>query len=177
AMVTASFNDAEINYSEFFKDVQNIVNKYQDSNDRIYVAGEPITRGWGYHYLPRLLASIIISLAGIVLVHYYWFRGIARWWAPLMTGTCSALWGMGFTGLIGYQLDPVMLVIPFILTARDVSHGIQWQRRFYSEIERTAGDVHAAVVSTTNLMLPPGLVSILADIFGIIFVSFSGIPV
>lgn len=177
SMVTASFNDAEINYSEFFKDVQNIVDKYQDDNDRIYVAGEPMVRGWGYHYLYRLLMIILISLAVIVLVHYYGIRGIARWWAPLMTGTCSAMWGMGFTGLIGYQLDPVMLVIPFILTARDVSHGIQWQRRFYSEIEKTGGDVHTAVINTTNLMLPPGLVSILADIFGIIFVSASGIPV
>jgi predicted RND superfamily exporter protein len=93
-----------------------------------------------------------------------------------MTGSCSALWGLGFTGIIGYQLDPVMLVIPFILTARDVSHGIQWQRRFYSEIERSGGNVQDSVILTTNLMLPPGLVSILADIFGIIFVSFSGIP-
>ncbi|MGH7880313.1 MAG: efflux RND transporter permease subunit, partial [Candidatus Binataceae bacterium] len=177
AIVTASFNDAEINYAEFFKDVQKIINDNQDANNRIFVAGEPIVRGWGYHYLPRLLAIIILSLVVIVLVHYYGIRGIARWWAPLMTGTCSALWGMGFTGIIGFQLDPVMLVIPFILTARDVSHGIQWQRRFYSEIEKTAGDVHTAVVNTTNLMLPPGLVSILADIFGIIFVSFSGIPV
>ena len=177
AMVTASFNDEAINYREFFKDVQDITSKFQDENNRIYVAGEPMTRGWGYHYLPRLLAVIFISLAIIVLVHYYGIRGIARWWAPLMTGSCSALWGMGFTGIIGYQLDPVMLVIPFILTARDVSHGIQWQRRFYSEIERTGGDVYTAVVNTTNLMLPPGLVSILADIFGIIFVSFSGIPV
>src|SRR5579863_477658 len=177
AMVTASFNDSAINYREFFQDVQTIIQKNQDDNNQIFVAGEPMTRGWGYHYLPRLLAIIFISLAVIVLIHYYGIRGVARWWAPLMTGTCSALWGMGFTGLIGYQLDPVMLVIPFILTARDVSHGIQWQRRFYSEIERSGGDVHASVVSTTNLMLPPGLVSILADIFGIIFVSFSGIPV
>jgi uncharacterized protein len=177
AMVTASFNDAAINYSEFFKDVEQIVQKNQDANNLIYVAGEPMTRGWGYHYLYRILTIIFGSLAVIVLIHYYGIRGIARWWAPLMTGTCSALWGMGFTGLIGYQLDPVMLVIPFILTARDVSHGIQWQRRFYSEIERSGGDVYASVVSTTNLMLPPGLVAILADIFGIIFVSFSGIPV
>ena len=177
AIVTASFNDAEINYSEFFKDVQKIVTDYQDANNQIFVAGEPMVRGWGYHYLYRLILIILVSLGVIVLVHYYGIRGIARWWAPLMTGTCSALWGMGFTGIIGYQLDPVMLVIPFILTARDVSHGIQWQRRFYSEIEKTGGDVHTAVVNTTNLMLPPGLVSILADIFGIIFVSASGIPV
>jgi uncharacterized protein len=177
AIVTASFNDAAINYHEFFDQVQKIVAQYQDDNNRIFVAGEPMVRGWGYHYIYRLLLIILISLAVIVLVHYYGIRGIARWWAPLMTGTCSAMWGLGFTGIIGYQLDPVMLVIPFILTARDVSHGIQWQRRFYSEIEKTGGDVHTAVVNTTNLMLPPGLVSILADIFGIIFVSFSGIPV
>src|SRR5215469_13174563 len=176
AMVTASFNDAAINYREFFQEVQQIIQKNQDDNHLIYVAGEPMTRGWGYRYIWSILAIILISLAVIVLIHYYGIRGVARWWAPLMTGSCSALWGMGFTGLIGYQLDPVMLVIPFILTARDVSHGIQWQRRFYSEIERSGGKVEESVVLTTNLMLPPGLVSILADIFGIIFVSFSGIP-
>jgi uncharacterized protein len=176
AMVTASFNDEAIKYREFFQDVQQIIQKNQDANHEIFVAGEPMTRGWGYHFIWQIVAIILISLTIIVLIHYYGIRGVARWWAPLMTGSCSALWGMGFTGLIGYQLDPVMLVIPFILTARDVSHGIQWQRRFYSEIERSGGNVHDSVVLTTNLMLPPGLVSILADIFGIIFVSFSGIP-
>src|SRR5215469_6054528 len=176
AMVTASFNDQAIKYREFFQDVQQIIQKNQDANHEIFVAGEPMTRGWGYHYIWQIVAIILISLAVIVLIHYYGIRGVARWWAPLMTGSCSALWGMGFTGLIGYQLDPVMLVIPFILTARDVSHGIQWQRRFYSEIERSGGNVQDSVILTTNLMLPPGLVSILADIFGIIFVSFSGIP-
>jgi predicted RND superfamily exporter protein len=176
AMVTASFNDAAINYSQFFQDVQQIVKKNQDANHLIYVAGEPMTRGWGYHYIWHIVAIIVISLAVIVLIHYYGIRGVARWWAPLMTGSLSALWGMGFTGLIGFQFDPVMLVIPFILTARDVSHGIQWQRRFYTEIERSGGKVEESVILTTNLMLPPGLVSILADIFGIIFVSLSGIP-
>ena len=116
--MTASFNDAAINYREFFQDVQNIIQKNQDDNHLIFVAGEPMTRGWGYHYIWQIVAIILISLAVIVLIHYYGIRGVARWWAPLMTGSCSALWGMGFTGLIGYQLDPVMLVIPFILTAR-----------------------------------------------------------
>ncbi|HJU10686.1 MAG TPA: hypothetical protein VJ728_07405, partial [Candidatus Binataceae bacterium] len=152
AMVTASFNDAAINYSQFFQDVQQIVKKNQDANHQIYVAGEPMTRGWGYHYIWHIVGIIVISLAAIVLIHYYGIRGVARWWAPLMTGSCSALWGMGFTGLIGFQFDPVMLVIPFILTARDVSHGIQWQRRFYTEIERSGGNVEESVVLTTNLM-------------------------
>jgi len=79
ALVTASFNDAEINYRAFFQDVQNIIDKYQDDNNRIFVAGEPMVRGWGYHYLWNLILIILISLTIIVIVHYYGIRGIARW--------------------------------------------------------------------------------------------------
>jgi predicted RND superfamily exporter protein len=75
-----------------------------------------------------------------------------------------------------YDFDPVMLVIPFILTARDMSHGIQWQGRYHDELDRL-GDKYAACSATTDFMLPPGLLSILADISGIIFISFGGIPV
>src|SRR5712692_9382319 len=100
----------------------------------------------------------------------------SSWWAPIMTGSFSALWGLGFVSLMGYNFDPVMLVIPFILTARDLSHGIQWQGRYYNELDRL-DDKILACATTTDVMLPPGLLSILADIAGIIFISFGGIPV
>jgi predicted RND superfamily exporter protein len=100
----------------------------------------------------------------------------SRWWAPIVTGTLSAVWGLGFVGWMGYNFDPVMLVIPFILTARDLSHGIQWQGRYYNELD-SCQDKYIAIVATTNYMLPPGFLSIIADIAGIIFVSLGGIPV
>ena len=100
----------------------------------------------------------------------------SSWWAPILTGTFSAIWGLGFVSLMGYNFDPVMLVIPFILTARDLSHGIQWQGRYYDELDRL-DDKLLACATTTDVMLPPGLLSILADIAGIIFISFGGIPV
>jgi predicted RND superfamily exporter protein len=100
----------------------------------------------------------------------------SRWWAPIVTGALSAIWGLGFVGLMGYDFDPVMLVIPFILTARDMSHGIQWQGRYHDELDRL-GDKMAACSATTDFMLPPGLLSILADVSGIVFISFGGIPV
>jgi len=77
---------------------------------------------------------------------------------------------------MGYNFDPAMLVIPLILTARDLSHGIQWQGRYYNELDRL-DDKNNACIATTNVMLPPGFLSIVVDIAGIIFVSFGGIPV
>ena len=176
ALVEAAFNERGLNYRELFNEVQDIVNKYQDANNDIFVAGEPIVRGYGYHYQP--VVSILFLIAVGVMIFILWATGgrRSRWWAPIVTGTLSAVWGLGFVGLMHYDFDPVMLVIPFILTARDMSHGIQWQGRYHDELDRL-GDKFAACSATTDFMLPPGFLSIMADISGIVFISFGGIPV
>src|SRR5258708_24983128 len=159
-----------------FNQVQDIVDKYQDPNVDILVAGEPIIRGYGYYYEPTVGVLFMIAVGVMILI--LWLTGgqRSRWWAPIVTGTLSAVWGLGFVGIMGYDFDPVMLVILFILTWRDMSHGIQWQGRYHDELDRL-GDKFAACSATTDFMLPPGFLSIMADISGIIFISFGGIPV
>jgi uncharacterized protein len=176
ALVTASFNEGALDYKDLFDKIQGIVNKYSDQNAEIYVAGQPVISGWGYYYLPRITAIFVTSLGLMLLILYLSLGHRSSWWAPIITGSFSALWGLGFVSLMGYNFDPVMLVIPFILTARDLSHGIQWQGRYYDELDRL-DDKILACATTTDVMLPPGLLSILADIAGIIFISFGGIPV
>ena len=59
----------------------------------------------------------------------------------------SAIWGLGFTALMGYQLEPLVLVIPMLITARAVSHSVQFVERFYEEYERLNGDKYEAIVT------------------------------
>jgi len=176
ALVVASFNERGLDYRELFNDIQAIVKKYQNENNEIFVAGEPIIRGFGYYYEHLIDLLFLAAVATMIVILYLTLGQRTRWWAPIVTGALSAVWGLGFVGLMGYNFDPVMLVIPFILTARDMSHGIQWQGRFHDELDRL-GDKYAACEATTDFMLPPGLLSILADVAGIIFISFGGIPV
>jgi predicted RND superfamily exporter protein len=175
-LVTASFNEEGLDYKDLFNDIEAIVKKYQDPNTNIYVAGEPIVRGYGYHFFPAIVAIFFIAIFLMIITLYWNLGNYTSWWAPIATGTCSALWGLGFVGIMGYNFDPLMLVVPFILTARDMSHGIQWQRRYYYMLEQTHHR-RIACISTTNFMLPAGLLAILADIAGIVFISFSGITV
>jgi predicted RND superfamily exporter protein len=176
ALVSASFNERGLDYRQLFYQVRDIVKNYEDANNQIFVSGEPMVRGYGYYYTPVLIILFVAALG--VMIFILWATGSqrSRWWAPIVTGALSAIWGLGFVGLMGYDFDPVMLVIPFILTARDMSHGIQWQGRYHDELDRL-GDKMAACAATTDFMLPPGLLSILADVSGIIFISFGGIPV
>jgi predicted RND superfamily exporter protein len=176
ALVVASFNERGLDYRALFRDIQAIVKKYQNENNEIFVAGEPIIRGFGYYYEHLIDLLFLAAVATMIVILYLTLGQRTRWWAPIVTGALSAVWGLGFVGLMGYNFDPVMLVIPFILTARDMSHGIQWQGRFHDELDRL-GDKYAACEATTDFMLPPGLLSILADVAGIIFISFGGIPV
>ncbi len=176
AVVTATFSEYGLNYRELFAKVQDIVKRYQDANHHIYVAGEPLVRGYGFHYLPVIALIFAISIGVMPLVLYWRLSTRSTWWVPAATGSLSALWGLGFVGWMGYNFDPAMLVIPLILTARDLSHGIQWQGRYYDELDRR-GNQYEACVATTDMMLPPGFLSIVVDIAGIIFVSFGGIPV
>jgi uncharacterized protein len=176
ALITASFNEGELDYKDLFNKIQGLIHKYSDANTELYVAGQPVISGWGYYYLPRITAIFITSIVLMIIILNLSLGHRSSWWAPLLTGSFSALWGLGFVSLMGYNFDPVMLVIPFILTARDLSHGIQWQGRYYDELDRL-DDKILACATTTDVMLPPGLLAILADIAGIIFISFGGIPV
>lgn len=176
ALVTASFNEHGLDYKALFDGIQAIVHKYEDGNTQIFVAGEPVISGWGYYYLTQIKVIFLIAVALMLIILYLSIGERSSWWAPILTGSFSAIWGLGFVSVMGYNFDPVMLVIPFILTARDLSHGIQWQGRYYDELDRL-DDKLLACATTTDAMLPPGLLSILADIAGIIFISFGGIPV
>jgi len=162
-------------YTALFAAIQAIVKRNQDANNKIYLAGEPVVRGYGYYYFGTIEGIFCLSIGLMVLALYFCLRQSGSWWVPAVTGSFSALWGLGWVGLRGYNFDPLMLVVPLLLTARDISHGVQWQRRYYYLLGQT-GDSTRACILTTNYMLPAGLLAIMADIAGIVFISFCGIP-
>jgi uncharacterized protein len=176
SLITASFNEGQFDYGQLFKQIRLIVARNQNARHDIYIAGEPVVRGYDYYYLPTILGIFVLACVAMVVVLYANLGAYSSWWVPLLTALCSAVWGIGFVGSMGYGFDPLMLVVPFILTARDMSHAIAWQRRYYRVLNELE-DRCAACVKTTDLMLVPGLVAIAADITGIVFISFSGIPV
>jgi uncharacterized protein len=176
ALIVASFNEQGLDYKTLFDSVQDTIRKHQDANTRIYVSGAVMFSAWGYHYLPRIQKIFVLSTALMLLILYLSLGRYSGWWAPMLTGILSAIWGLGFVSLMGFNFDPIMLVIPFIMTARDLGHGIQWQGRYYDELDRTKDKIEACV-ATADLMLVPGILAILANIAGIIFIVIGNIPV
>jgi predicted RND superfamily exporter protein len=175
ALIIAAFNEEGLDYKAVFDEVQRLINQYSDANTTIYASGPVMFAAWGYYYLPRIALIFLIAVVLMVAILYLTLGRRSGWWAPIITGLGSAVWGLGFVGLMRFNFDPVMLVIPFILTARDLSHGIQWHGRYYEELDRT-DDKMAACAATADLMLRPGLLSVLVNIAGVVFLAVGGIP-
>src|SRR5205809_432566 len=89
---------------------------------------------------------------------------------PSITGVIAAFWGLGFVHLIGFALDPLILVMPFLVSARAVSHAIQMHDRYYEEFERHNWDQRKAIVAAFAELFVPTFAGVITDALGVLVI-------
>ncbi|MFH1152846.1 MAG: MMPL family transporter [Pseudomonadota bacterium] len=171
----ANFLEGKIDFNVLFDRFMAIKQQEADAGHRIYMTGTPLLYGWIYHYLPRM--GIILCVTFIVilgLLYAYMSRG-GLWFWPFVSAVLTSVWGLGFSVLFGLHFDPLIIVIPFLLSARAMSHAVQWVERFTEEYQRTRDIQEAALVTGTGL-LPPGMIAIVSDTLALLVIWLTPIP-
>ncbi len=170
AVIEGSFLETRLDYTRIFDEIRRIVvQPERDATVHIYYGGQPILYGWVYHYTPEFLWIFVATVLAVWILLYLYFhdwRGALR---PTISGVICAIWGLGFIRLIGFGLDPLVLVIPFLITARAVSHSVQMHDRYYEEFYRLR-DKEKAILSSFAELFVPSLSGILADAFGVLVI-------
>ncbi len=100
-------------------------------------------------------------------MYFHDWRGSLR---PTITGLLAAIWGLGFINLIGFALDPLMLVVPFLITARAVSHAIQMHDRYYEEYQKNDWHKRKAIVAAFAELFVPTFSGIVTDALGVLVI-------
>jgi len=176
ALVMAGFLEGRLDYSRIFEEIYDIKKELEaDGSVQVHLTGQPVLIGWTFHYAPEIVLILGLSLAILVVMLGIYFR---RWYGvvmPLTGAIVSAIWGLGFIALMGYQLEPLVLVIPMLITARAVSHSVQFVERFYEEYERLNGDKDEAIVQSMAELIVPGTLAIFTDALGILVIGVSSI--
>lgn len=171
ALIRANFIEGKLDYKRIFTEVNDqVVTPFEDANTEIYVAGEPRLYGWVYHYAGDVFFIFVVTWCIEWILRWMYFhdwRGALR---PTITGVIAAFWGMGFIYLIGLALDPLMLVMPFLITARAVSHAIQMHDRYYEEFEKSGWHKRRAIVASFAELFVPTLSGITTDALGVLVI-------
>ncbi len=136
----------------------------------VYIAGEPRLYGWVYSYTSDVFFILWVTYVIEWVLRWLYFhdwRGALR---PTLTGLLAAIWGLGFIYIIGLAMDPLMLVIPFIITARAVSHAIQMHERYYEEMHRQGWDKRKAIVASFAELAIPTMSGVATDAVGVLVI-------
>ncbi|MFZ3207844.1 MAG: efflux RND transporter permease subunit [Geobacteraceae bacterium] len=175
-LITVDFYDHLLNYDVAFKQVMAIVDKAKGKGINIGVVGEPILYGWVGYYVPETLIILAVCTMFLILLLFL----VARTWRgtllPLLAGVVSCIWALGAAKLLGFQMDPLVIVVAFLITARAISHSVQLVTHFDDQIGEGAPDTQAAAMASLAALFKPGMLGVIADAGCMLGVLLTPIP-
>jgi uncharacterized protein len=168
ALITGNIAD-DVSEKAFFQGLMGIKSKFEGKEGlSIKMVGRPVLMGWIYHFMTDMIMILGISLLLILGVLRLSFRSLAGLFVPFLSGILSTIWGLGFMGLTKMNLNPLMIVLPFAVGIRAISHTVQITSRFIEEYARCENKSQAAHI-TAGAMFIPNVSAIAAEAAGFIF--------
>ncbi len=86
---------------------------------------------------------------------------------PVVCSTIAVIWQLGTLVLLGYGIDPLGLLVPFLIFAIGVSHGVQKISAVSEAVIEGVGSMEAARRVFRQLLVP-AIVALLADLVGFV---------
>lgn len=154
-----------LDYGALNTRIEQIRHKYQSPDIHIYITGFAKVQGDLIAGLRQMLVFFLIAIV-IATATLYWFTRCVR--STLLVVTCTlvaVVWQAGLVTLLGYQLDPYSVLVPFLVFAIGMSHGAQKMNGIMQDVGRGTHRVVAARHTFRRLFVA-GLTALLCDAVG-----------
>ena len=180
AMITAGLLEIDpstgkrIDYQAVAQRLEQIREQHETSNIHIIgfakVVGD-ITEGAQNVLLFFAVAFVITA----ILVYLY----SLSMWMSILPLTCSLIavtWQLGLLPLLGFGIDPMSILVPFLVFAIGVSHGVQMVNSMRAEIYLGHSVPDAARASFRRLLIPGGI-ALASDTIGFLTILLINIEI
>jgi len=154
-----------LDYQELSARIEQIRAKYQQGKIQIHVTGFAKVIGDLIEGLGQVLvffaAAIVIATAML-----FWYTRCVR--STALVVACSlvaVVWQFGVITLLGFELDPYSILVPFLVFAIGMSHGAQKMNGIMQDVGRGTHRVVAARYTFRRLFLA-GMTALLCDAVG-----------
>ncbi len=130
----------------------------------------------------KMVGDIADGAAGVVmffgvailitwLLVYLFTRSQRLTLLALACSVVAVVWDLGLLRLLGFGIDPMSILVPFLVFAIGVSHGVQMVNGVSSEIQHGADALSAARGAFRRLVVPGG-VALITDTIGFLTILF-----
>jgi predicted RND superfamily exporter protein len=112
-----------------------------------------------------VLVFFAIAIAITAILVYFFCKSLMLTVLPLVCSVIAVIWQMGLLTLLGFGLDPMSILVPFLVFAIGISHGVQMINSVGKEVTKGSTSFDAAKLAFTTLLIPGG-VALLSDTIG-----------
>jgi len=120
-----------------------------------------------------VLFGISIFITALLVWNYAGRWKLAA--APIICSLVAVVWQLGALTALGYGIDPFSILVPFLVFAIGVSHGVQKISMFRNEMFK-GHDGPTAARSAFMQLIVPGVVALMTDTVGFITILVIKIP-
>lgn len=186
-LVTVDFIDRRVDYNRILPEINALLAKTKVDGVRIHLVGQPVLVGRIIELLPETTAICIIILTILTLFLYMSLGSFYGTLYPLVAAGVSGAWAFGTGHLLGVNVDPLGIVLIFLIAARTISHTVQMVMRYeeeYVQLVDTLGEervgrkrmrILASRMSVESLFRP-GMLGLVIDIGAMAVVAITPVP-
>ncbi len=124
----------------------------------------------------RVVLFFLVTFAITALFVFFHMRSWRLTAIPLAGASIAMVWQLGALASLGYGMDPMSILVPFLVFAIGVSHGVQMVSAVRADMIAGVAPLDAARASLQRLLLP-GAVALASDTVGFVTIALIEVPV
>jgi predicted RND superfamily exporter protein len=205
AMVWANLSEEnpqtgeKLDYRNVAAQLEAIRTQFENDDYTIHIIGFAKIVGDISDGAQSVIWFFLVALVITAFLLYMYSRSVWLTVLPLACSLVAVIWQMGILSLLGYSLDPMNILTPFLIFAIGVSHGVQKISAWMVEKEfsgRTPDDwVKSGIQSVEDIhniprrspmhgsretikkLLAPGVIALVSDTIGFLTILFISIRI
>ena len=154
-----------LDYTAFAHELETLRERFQRQGVDIHITGFAKVVGDLIDGLRQILLFFAAAIAITAVVLYWYTRCVRSTALVVVCSLVAVIWQLGLLPLLGYELDPYSVLVPFLVFAIGMSHGAQKMNGIMQDIGRGMHRLVAARFTFRRLFLA-GLTALLCDAVG-----------
>lgn len=139
--------------------------QYENDDIKIHIIGFAKMAGDVADGAKGVVLFFLIAILVTAIMVYLFSKSLVLTFLPLACSLIAVIWQLGLLTVVGFGLDPMSILIPFLVFAIGVSHSVQ----MINAVRRRVADgksTKSAAASAFRSLLIPGGIALLSDTVG-----------
>jgi predicted RND superfamily exporter protein len=155
----------KLNYFEFSRKLDELRAKYEGPNHTVHIIGFAKAVGDIADGARGVITFFGVAFIITAILMFWFVKDLKLTLVALAVAMMPVLWLLGTLPIIGFGIDPLSILVPFLIFSIGVSHAVQMTKTWEREVTAGADSLAAARRSFAKLFIP-GTLALLTNVLG-----------